>query len=402
MFVVAYACHPGMGSEEGVGWAWVRHLAEQFDHLKVFVSPGYLDACLSHAPPNVQFLTVNCRLCLNANPASALFLNTFFLKPLIHVMYRRWLNAILRVIDERETLIVVTYVGIRFAPSFSKRSGVTAFAPVGGALEVPSLLINDLSLINSLMLRYRNFSVQRNLRKCAKVMTGDNFIFVPAGWATLKALKAVDLHVLRPVPEIIMRFGEKVPVVSRLPNEPLVLLFCAKKFGELKGASFVVDFLVEYDRRYSYRKQILFEFVIIGTVGKSDRKKLKELSSIKLTLLGSVSRDAVMREMARADVLLHCSYLDLTATVLVEALRFAAVPIVFDTHEMRNTVDQSNGLLINPNDRYVDRIARVIEFIDELQVDREKLMAMKKACRTKASSFDGAGIKSLCEVLASA
>ena len=143
----------------------------------------------------------------------------------------------------------------------------------------------------------------------------------------------------------------------------LKIVVNAQKFDELKGA-FLRHLLQRLISRTTYR----IKFGIIGEVSQSILAKFPKNERMEINIFGVISRSKVTSVLAQHDFFWHFSYLDLTATALVEAAASGLVCCVFDVHEFRNVViHNKTGLLVDPLLDMEERITIVTDFVDLVQ-----------------------------------
>lgn len=371
MNVIAFACHPQKGSEEGVGWNWVLVLSKIFPLKAVYVVDGYLKDC-KLARPDIPFRSGPGSSLFDPSSSMGRFLNRPIFKLFIHWSVRRWMKSIVsyEIAENRSTdFFLLTYVGLRFGDIFLNEDINFFWGPVGGALTTPSSLLKDLSTINRSVLVLRNVLVEFEKKKIGKSFANKRVKAIKvlaAGPNTKIQLESLFNTNIDIVPEISLDFTK---IEQRRRNEKsneLKILVNAQKFSELKGALFCARLLQRLISQTNY----YVKFGIIGEVTRSTLSKFPINERFEIEIFGAISRKEVAPVLAQYDFFWHFSYLDLTATALVEAAASGLVCCAFDIHEFRNVIVPSKtGLLVNPLLDIEERITIVADFVRAVQSD---------------------------------
>lgn len=403
--VVAFACHPEKGSEEGVGWAWVTHLVAMKEFEVVYVANSYIEVCKA----NGLFQARGLKGFVHFDPGSVWGkkMNRWFFKPIVHFLYRRWLKCLKKTLismsqNSELEVYVCTYVGFRFLNELvDERWSVTAL-PVGGVLSVDLKLISDLSLFYKLSLWYRNYSINRALVDFKAFQWSHQFNLdcVASGQRSHEILK-----------NIVKSSGWRSEIVvddevfsftrSLEPQTTfrLVLGVNASTIGPLKGIGFIIDLLLYIQRTLILGDTGLsrIKLVLIGRLHCRDEQKLRTLVK-DIEIKGLVSREESLKSIAQIDVLLHFSYLDLTSTAVAEACALGVPVLCFDDHEMSSAVINGiNGWRLSPDLPYQERVACAAKYLCTLS-DRavlkrfrlnSKAIAKARFSQTSLGTFIG-------------
>ena len=143
VLVSAYACHPYRGSEDGVGWGWLRTIAERHD-VHVITADFQREPierwCTEH-PGDAAAITFHHvpRRWFHYRPTRGWrFVESTVLKPLMNLAYAQWLRdaaRLARALDaehDYHLVHLVTYVGYRFPGRYDALGKPLVWGPIGG------------------------------------------------------------------------------------------------------------------------------------------------------------------------------------------------------------------------------------------------------------------------------
>lgn len=148
VLVSAYACNPFKGSEEGVGWGWVKTIAEHHD-LWVIAADYHRDDIERAAAENSELFT-KLHFCYVPNkpwhykPTKGwLFIEGSVLKPIMNLAYSLWQRDAFKLGEQLHREIgfnlvhQLTYVGFRFPGQLWKLNIPFVWGPIGGLENTP-------------------------------------------------------------------------------------------------------------------------------------------------------------------------------------------------------------------------------------------------------------------------
>jgi len=152
VLVCAYACNPFQGSEEAVGWGWVKAIADRCDVTVItadFHRQDIEQACAGSDPWAKSVRFVYCRQRPWHYRPTPLWvrIENSLLKPVMNWAYRLWLrdaSCIARSLaaETRYDLAhQLTYVGFRFPGHLWKLDLPFVWGPLGGIETTPWRLI---------------------------------------------------------------------------------------------------------------------------------------------------------------------------------------------------------------------------------------------------------------------
>lgn len=151
VLVGAYACNPSFGSEEGVGWGWVKAIA-QYHEVWVLTAEFHrrdLDEALrcGETRNRIHVFYVEPKVWHYRPTRAWTKVENSILKPIMHWAYRAWLiDAFIlskRLHREIEFDLVhqLTYVGFRFPGHLWKLGIPFIWGPIGGLENTPWRLL---------------------------------------------------------------------------------------------------------------------------------------------------------------------------------------------------------------------------------------------------------------------
>ncbi len=405
LLVIAYACNPYQGSEEGVGWGWVRAIAGQ--HEVDVITAGFhrrdIERALADqavAPRNVTFHYVIAKPWHYRPNMCWRFIETSAAKPLMNVAYAAWQRDAYRLACRLHAQVgfdlvhLVTYVGFRFPGQFWKMDIPLVWGPIGGLENTPWRFLPLLGPYGCAYFACRN--IINSLQK--RFLPGPKRAFAKAAGAIIAATEGIRR-------EIHHWYGQESLIISEIgppreiaaaptlrePGEPLRLIWSGRHLSG-KALPLLLKALALLDGRGIERRRSL------GEDGKTSRGHL----DWRLTVLGAgpntlrwqricsrlaiarncawpgwIARDEAVRLMSQAHVCVITSMKDLTSTVLVEALA-AGLPVICPDHcGFANVVTPDCGIklpLRSPRQLVVD-LAAAIERLGTDETERRRLAA---------------------------
>ena len=328
VFLSAYACEPGKGSEPGVGWNWVRMISEMVEEVWVITRVNNREAiekALAREPmPNVHWGYFDL-------PRWARFWKRG--QRGVHLYYYLWqigIYFLARRLHRRVKFDLVHHVTFvnYWMPSFLALLPVSfVWGPVGGGESAPKTFYRTFSL------RGRSYEYLRSLAR----WLGEHDPFV-----RLTARRsAVALATTEETAGRVRYLGaKKVEVVSQvtLSEEEIRFLgaispregnpFRFISIGRLlhwKGFHLGIMAFAKLVREHPQS-----EYWIVGD--GPERRNLERLASKlgvedKVKFWGKLTREEVLKRLAECDVLVHPSLHDSGGWVCVEAMA-AGRPVI--------------------------------------------------------------------------
>jgi len=338
VLVSAYACNPKQGSEEAVGWNWVRLLA--VDHEVTVLTAEFHRGDIEEygAPANVRFVYVPQR-CWHYAPTSAWRkIEGSIAKPLMNLAYAHWQRDAERIArrlhlrDPFDLVHQLTYVGFRFPGGLWKLGIPFVWGPIGGIENTSWRLLGAMGAGGSIYYGGRNLinSIQRlflHKPTLAARAAGKGVIAATTNVGRLmRRHYAIEASVIS---EITIPHDMPFPrFLERKTSEPLRLVWSGQHLSG-KALNIGLDAL-----SHVQKMGIDFTLHILGGGPKTSawQKQARFLGiSEKCVWHGIVARVDAFEIMSNSHSILITSLKDLTSTVLVEALALG-LPVICPNH----------------------------------------------------------------------
>jgi glycosyltransferase involved in cell wall biosynthesis len=342
----AYACEPDRGSEPGVGWNWVRHLARDHDVWVITRSNnrGVIEAALAQKPlPNAHFIYFDL-------PHWARFWKrrSFGLRP-YYYLWQAGAYFAARRIHQRVHFDLVHHVTFvkYWMPSFVGALPLPfVWGPVGGGESAPKPFRKRFSR------RGKLYDLARRVARA--IGSADPFVILTARRAAL-ALATTEQTASR-----MRALGCRHVLVfseAGLSQEDLALLthIPIRREPEFRIAS--VGNLLHL-KGFDLSLQAFARFVERGCGGQywligdgPERQCLEALVrrlgiSQRVKFWGRMSRAEVLEKLAQCDVLVHPSLHDSGGWVCLEAMAAARPVVCLDLGGPALQVTEETGIKV--------------------------------------------------------
>lgn len=400
VMICAYTCNPYRGSEEGVGWGWVRMIAQ--NHEVHIITAEFeqqdIERWQSEHPDShkgMRFYHPEHKAwhfhrdsdvwrVIEHSPA----------KPIMNMAYRLWqreafgLAAELHRKHRFDLCHLVTYVGFRFPGQFWRLECPFVWGPIGGLENTAGRFLRVLGPYGAVYYATRNLinEFDRRFRPAPK-----------RAFAKANAAGAVIAATPR-IRELIQRFygvdstvmcevcppPEKAEEpVLRSENEPLRLCWAGEHLPG-KALPLLLRTLVDLPAGIDWHLDILGD-------GPYRRRwgRIAEVLGIgsRCHWHGKVPRSEAIRLMHQSHLFVITSLKDLTSTVLLEAL-FQGAPVICPDHcGFAHVVTPECGIKVP--------IVNIRQFVQELGRGIARLAADESLRRQlatgalkRASAFD--------------
>lgn len=344
--VSAYACEPGMGSEPGIGWNWVRQIA-RFHQVWVITRPNSrhaIEAALAKEPlPNVQWVYYDLPrwACLWKSGVVGSSLR-YYLWQLGAYFVGRKLHRQVRL-----DLIHHVTIGCYWRPSFLALLPVRfVWGPVGGGESAPRAFSSTFSL------RGKTYELFRDIARAVPHL--DPFVRFTArraavGLATteetaarMRKLGCRELSILSQV----ALPSEEITMLANMPMRrtgPFRLLSVGR-FIHWKGFELGLKAFGQFHTSFPSS-----EYWLIGD--GPERKRLERLTrelgvAERVTFWGALPRVEALAKLAECDVLVHPSLHDSGGWVCAEAMAAGRPVICLDLGGPALQVTEETGIKV--------------------------------------------------------
>ncbi len=384
VLLVAYACDPHRGSEEGVGWGWVRAIAQHAD-VEVLTAHHHRASVLRCLPGSglcrVGFRFVPPRPWHYRPSPGWRRIEGSILKPLMNWAYARWLDDALRVARRLhrarpfDLVHLVTYVGYRFPGRFWQLGIPFVWGPIGGLENTPWRFLPALGWSGALYYTGRN--LVNDLQR--RVLPGPRRAFRRAS-AVIAATGAIEREIrrwygvpARVISEVGLPDARPGEVRHRGTDEPLRLVWSGE---HLPGKALPLLFraLVSSEAPASWRLTVLGEGPCTAAWRKlSDRLGLAD----RCEWTGWIPREAALATMRASHLLVVTSMKDLTSTVVLEGMSLGLAVVCPDHCGFPDAVTSGCGLRV-PVTRpaaFVSGLARALRSLHDDEALRRRLAA---------------------------
>jgi len=385
VLISAYACNPFKGSEEGVGWGWIKAISKYhtLDVITAEFHRGDIENALSQDvefASRVRFYFVPRKIWHYQPTNGWLWIEGSIFKPIMNIAYNLWQREAFRLGEELHQKIgfdlvhQLTYVGFRFPGKLWKLNIPFVWGPIGGLENTSWRFLPIMGMSGALYYAGRNIINTLQLM----MLPGPKRAFSKARGRIIAATEGIRKEIYRwycedsqviceigPPPDKAIQpslrdSGERLKIAwsgLHLPGKALPLLLNA--LAQLpKETEWILD--------------------ILGDGPCTNRWKLK---SKKLRIEdrcnwhGRVPRNKALEIIRNSHVFIITSLKDLTSSVLMEALA-QGVPVICPDHcGFSNVVTYDCGIKIpveNPA-QISSGIAAAITKLDQDERERRRL-----------------------------
>ena len=338
VLVAAYACNPAKGSEEAVGWNWVKAIARRHRITVITAAFHEADIVSAGAPEGeVGFVFVPQRWYHYRPTPFWRAIEGSVGKPIMNIAYALWQRDAYRVarrLTKAGTFSLVhqlTYVGFRFPGRMWKLGLPFVWGPLGGLENTPWNLLPVMGIRGAFYYAARNVinSAQRRwLRSPRRAIAaaGPGIIAATRGIGRdLKRVFGADSTVIS---EVVapLHLSQQVPR-ARAEGEPLKIIWSGVHLPG-KALNLLLEVMAGIER------SVTIELHVIGD-GPMRRRWARMADDLgidgRCVWHGLVSRERALEIMSHGHVLVITSLKDLTSNVLVEGLTLG-LPVICPDH----------------------------------------------------------------------
>lgn len=387
VLINAYACSPGMGSEPGMAWNWVKNLAK-FCELYIITEGEFWEKIEAAVPTLEQGGNMH----FYYNPVSDEIRKMCWNQGdwRFYKYYRQWqwkTYLIAKGICEKERIDVLhqlNMIGFRepgYLWKLSKENGVPfVWGPIGGLKQFPTAYLKEAGLKMQLFMRLKNFLNIWQLKhekrvdealKTAKLLISS----IPDSYRALKKYKGLESIV---IPETGCFLSEDIST-SRFDTEEFHIMWVGK-FDFRKQLPLALQAVA-----LAKNPKLKLDVYGSGSVGQVEMaKRMGEELGISQQVIwyGNQKNDVVMEAMRKAQLFFFTSVNEDTSTVVLEAVSNRLPVVCFDACGMSAVIDASVGrkIALSQPSQSAHDFARIL---NELEGNRALLKQLSENCRQR-------------------
>ncbi|MEZ0486592.1 glycosyltransferase family 4 protein [Fibrella aquatica] len=351
VLISAYACVPGLGSEEGNGW-YYSTIVSQTNHqvwcLTRSCNRAAVDKRLLETPfPNLNFVYVNTPDWVEKVYFWGL-IGMYF-----HYLYWQWAALKtarpLNEVHQFDVVHHVSYGSLQLGSLLYKLNRPFIFGPIGGGQEAPSSLRHYFkghwkkeqmrTMISELLLRF-NPGCFKAVRRAKHVLVWNKDTRRKVEW-----LGRTE-NVTSEFSGISQAFIPQTPIVH--PPGPVLQLVWVGRLMPRKALELTLHGLSKVDSRLP----IQFTIVGDGEMGQYVPEYLETYNlKDRVHWAGKVGYEQVKAFYRQADVFFFTSLRDTGPAQLMEAMAYSLPVVTLDMHGQAELVNESTGIRVAVTDR---------------------------------------------------
>ena len=387
VLINAYACLPGIGSEPGMAWNWVKNLAK-FCELYIITEGEFRERIEAVVPTLEQGGNMH----FYYNPVSDEIRKMCWNQGdwRFYKYYRQWqwkTYLMAKDICETEKIDVLhqlNMIGFRepgYLWKLSKENGVPfVWGPIGGLKQFPTAYLKGSGLKMQLFMRLKNFINIWQLKhekrvgealKTAKLLISS----IPDSYRALKKYKGLESMV---IPETGCFLSDDIST-DRFDDEEFHIMWVGK-FDFRKQLPLALQAVA-----LAKNPKLKLDVYGSGFVGQVEMaKRMGEELGISQQVIwhGNQKNDVIMEAMRKAQLFFFTSVNEDTSTVVLEAVSNRLPVVCFNACGMSAVIDDSVGrkiALSHPSQSAHD-FARIL---NELESNRALLKHLSENCKQR-------------------
>lgn len=387
VLINAYACSPGMGSELGMAWNWVKNLAK-FCELYIITEGEFWEKIEAAVPTLEQGGNMH----FYYNPVSDEIRKICWNQGdwRFYKYYRQWqwkTYLMAKGICEKERIDVLhqlNMIGFRepgYLWKLSKENGVPfVWGPIGGLKQFPTAYLKGAGLKMQLFMRLKNFlniwqlkhekRVDEALKTARLLMSS-----IPDSYRALKKYKGLESMV---IPETGCFLSDDIST-ARFDNEEFHIMWVGK-FDFRKQLPLALQAVA-----LAKNPKLKLDVYGSGSVGQVEMaKRMGEELGISQQVIwyGNQKNDVVMEAMRKAQLFFFTSVNEDTSTVVLEAVSNRLPVVCFDACGMSAVIDASVGrkIALSQPSQSAHDFARIL---NELEGNRALLKQLSENCKQR-------------------
>ena len=387
VLINAYACSPGIGSEPGMAWNWVKNLAK-FCELYIITEGEFRERIEAVVPTLEQGGNMH----FYYNPVSDEIRKMCWNQGdwRFYKYYRQWqwkTYLMAKDICETEKIDVLhqlNMIGFRepgYLWKLSKENGVPfVWGPIGGLKQFPTAYLKGSGLKMQLFMRLKNFLNIWQLKhekrvdealKTAKLLISS----IPDSYRALKKYKGLESMV---IPETGCFLSDDIST-DRFDDEEFHIMWVGK-FDFRKQLPLALQAVA-----LAKNPKLKLDVYGSGSVDQVEMAKniAEELGISDLVIWhGNQQNDVVMEAMRKAQLFFFTSVNEDTSTVVLEAVSNRLPVVCFDACGMSAVIGDSVGrkiALSHPSQSAHD----FAQILNELEGNRALLKHLSENCKQR-------------------
>lgn len=395
VLVNAYACNPFSGSEEGVGWNWVKVIAGFCDPWVLVASfhrDDIEDYLRQHpdALQNVRFVYVPHKPWHYRPTPGWRRIERSMMKPVMNIAYMLWLRDAcnmagkLHATERFDLAHQLTYVGFRFPGRLWKLDVPFVWGPIGGLENTPWRFLPVLGVRGAVYYAGRNLvnSAQRLLLRSSRRAFRQAHAVIAATSGIQKEIKrwyGVDSRVIC---EVGPPAGIARSINLKKKDQPLRLVWSGEHLPG-KALPLLLQALACIEQRQAWHLDILGQGPLTGSWKK--RSLALDVDN-RCHWHGLLPRNEALDVMSRGHVFVITSLKDLTSTVLLEAMALGLPVICPDHCGFSDVVSADCGIKL-PVETPAQLIADLAQSIDALCEDESRRRSLAEGALRRVGIF---------------
>ena len=383
----AYACSPDMGSEPGMAWNWVSHLAK-YCELHIITEGEFREKIERVVPTLPQ--GGNMRFYYNPVPDEVRRMCWNQGDWRFYKYYREWqwktylMACDICAVEKIDILHQLNMIGFRepgYLWKLSEEIGVPfVWGPIGGLKQFPTAYLQVAGLKMKVFIRLKNFlnvwQLKHDKRVDKAFRTASLLVSsIPDSYRAIKRYKGLESVV---IPETGCFLTDDIPT-DRF-DEELFHVMWVGKFDFRKQLPLALRAVA-----MASNPHIILD--VYGTGSDAQVEEAKRLTAslgidIHVVWHGCQPNDTVMKAMQRAQLFFFTSVSEDTSTVVLEAVSNRLPVLCFDACGMSAVIDNCVGRKI-PLSNSIESAQAFAQALNDLEGNRALLKQLSVNCKQR-------------------
>jgi glycosyltransferase involved in cell wall biosynthesis len=389
ILVSCYACSPNHGSEPGMGWQFVRHLAEKHELHVIVEKEKWQYPIEKHLSDNPE-LSQNLKFYFINKKRNKLLRKLW--PPSYYWFYKEWQKeaySLAKELCSKERFDLVhqlNMVGFREPGYLWELNLPFVWGPIGGMENTPWHMLPSMGLYGSIYYSFRNIinNLHINLltrpRKAAKRNLNAIIAATPHNASLIKNKWKRDSHVIAEV-GLLNTDSIQFKKAPRATDAPLRLVWSGQ---HTPGKALNLLLLA-----LSKIHDVNFVLDVLGSGTQTNKwKKLAKKLSIDhfINWHGWTEKERAYKIMHSGHVFVITSLKDLTASVTLEALSLGLPIVCLDHCGFSYVVNNTCGVKIalNNQNQVITDLAKALQFLFN---NEDKRLALSDGAILRSKDF---------------